>query len=179
MHNLFLGTSKKMFNVWNDFKLFSKSQLKEIEERINSIEVPSDIARLPMKIFSNSGSYTADQWKNWTLLYSAYCLKDILPEEHFRCWQTFVLACRYLCQSLISYTDLDIAEGSILKFCKSVETLYGKHVITPNMHLHNLLKDVILDHWPLASFWCFSFERFNGILGSTTTNKRSVKQQLM
>ena len=179
MHNLFLGTSKKMFNLWNDLKLFSKSQLKEIEERINSIEVPSDIGRLPMRISSNSGSYTAEQWKNWTLLYSAYCLKDILPEEHFRCWQTFVLACRYLCQSLISYTDLDIADGLILKFCKSVETLYGKHVITPNMHLHNHLKDVILDHGPLTSFWCFSFERYNGILGSTTTNKRSVERQLM
>ena len=48
MHNLFLGTSKKMFQLWNDLKLFSTGQLKEIEERINSIEVPSDIGRLPM-----------------------------------------------------------------------------------------------------------------------------------
>ena len=47
------------------------------------------------------------------------------------------------------------------------------------MHLHNHLKDVILDHGPLTSFWCFSFERVNGILGSTTTNKRSVERQLM
>lgn len=55
MHNLFLGTSKKMFKVRNDLKLFWKSQLKEVEERINSIEVPSDIGRLPMRITSNSG----------------------------------------------------------------------------------------------------------------------------
>ena len=82
MHDLFLGTSKKMFNQWNDLKLFSKIQLKEIEERINSIEVPSNTGRLPMRISSNSGSYTAEPWKNWTLLYSAYCLIDILPEEH-------------------------------------------------------------------------------------------------
>ena len=179
MHNLFLGTSKKMFKVWTDLKLFSKSQLKEIEERINSVEVPCDIGRLPMRITSNSGSYTAEQWKNWTLIYSIFCLKGVLPEEHFRCWQTFVLACKYLCQSVISKTDLEIADGLILKFCKSVETLYGKHVITPNMHLHNHLKEVILDHGPVTSFWCFSFERFNGILGSTTTNKRSVELQLM
>ena len=179
MHNLFLGTSKKMFQLWNDLKLFSKGQLKEIEERIKSIEVPSDIGRLPMRISSNSGSYTAEQWKNWTLIYSIYCLKGILPDEHFKCWQTFVLACKYFCQSVISRTDLDIADGLILKFCKSVEALYGKHVITPNMHLHNHLKEVILDHGPVTSFWCFSFERFNGIMGSTTTNKRSVELQLM
>ena len=41
------------------------------------------------------------------------------------------------------------------------------------------LKEVILDHRPVTSFWCFSFERFNGILGSTTTNKRSVELQIM
>lgn len=179
MHNLFLGTAKKMFKIWTDLKLFTPSQLKEIEDRIQSIEVPSDIGRLPMRITSNSGSYTAEQWKNWTLIYSVYCLKGILPEAHFRCWQTFVLACKYFCQSVISKTDLDIADGLILKFCKSVETLYGNEAVTPNMHLHNHLKAVILDHGPVTSFWCFSFERFNGILGSTSTNKRSVELQLM
>ena len=179
MHNLFLGTAKKMFHLWSDMKLFSPSQLNNIEDRIKSLEVPGDIGRLPTRITSNSGSYTAEQWKNWTLIYSIYCLKGILTEDHFRCWQTFVLACKYFCQSAISKTDLNIADGLILKFCKSVENLYGKHVITPNMHLHNHLKEVILDHGPVTSFWCFSFERFNGILGSTQTNKRSVELQLM
>lgn len=179
MHNLFLGTSKKMCQLWNDQKLFSKSQLTEIEERIRSVEVPCDIGRLPMRISSNSGSYTAEQWKHWTLIYSIYCLKGILPQEHFRCWQTFVLACKYLCQTVISKTDLEIVDGLLLKFCKSVETLYGKHTITPNMHLHNHLKEIILNHGPVTSFWCFSFERFNGLMGSTSTNKRSVELQLM
>lgn len=47
------------------------------------------------------------------------------------------------------------------------------------MHLHCHLKDVLLGHGPSASFWCFSFERYNGIMGSTPTNKRSVELQLM
>ena len=132
-------------------KLFSPSQLNEIEERIKSVEVPIDIGRLPMRITSNCGSYTAEQWKNWTLIYSIFCLQGILPEEHFRCWQTFVLACKSLCQSAITKTELDIADGLILKFCKSVETLYGKDAITPNMYLHNHLKEVILDHGPVTS----------------------------
>ena len=75
MHNLFLGTAKKMFHLWNDMKLFSPSQLKDIEDRIKSLEVPGDIGRLPTQITSNSGSYTAEQWKNWTPIYSIYCLK--------------------------------------------------------------------------------------------------------
>ncbi len=47
------------------------------------------------------------------------------------------------------------------------------------MHLHCHLKDVIRDFGPIHSFWCFSFERYNGILGSFTTNNRSIELQLM
>lgn len=86
MHNLFLGTSTKMFQLWTDLKLFSKSQLNEIEERIKSMEVPSDIGRLPMRISSNCGSYTAEQWKNWTLIYSIYCLTSIFDAGKRLCW---------------------------------------------------------------------------------------------
>jgi len=179
MHNLFLGTAKKMFHIWMDHKLFSKLQLKEIDNRIKLIEVPSDLGRIPMNIETNSGSYTAEQWKNWTLIYSIFCLKDILPETHFRCWQTFVLACKHMSQSVIYRTDLEIADALMLKFCKAVEHLYGKEAVTPNMHLHLHLKEVIIDHGPIPSFWCFSFERFNGILGSIKTNNRSVELQLM
>lgn len=179
MHNLFLGTAKKMWNLWNENKLLTTKQLEELEKRIETMKVPTDIGRLPMKISSNAGSYTAEQWKNWTLIYSLYCLEGILPDVHYKCWHAFVLACLYICKPVISKSDLQIADGLLLKFCKEVEKLYGKASITPNMHLHCHLKEVMLDHGPAGSFWCFSFERFNGILGSTPTNKRSLELQIM
>ena len=179
MHNLFLGTAKKVFQMWVDQSILSKKQLAEIEKRIGTFDVPSDIGRLPKTFSCNSGSYTAEQWKNWTLIYSMYCLNNILPNDHFRCWQTFVLACKYMCQSTITRTELEIADGLLLKFCKTFERLNGEYSVTPNMHLHCHLKEVILDHGPIFGFWCFSFERYNGILGSSTTNKRSVELQIM
>lgn len=51
--------------------------------------------------------------------------------------------------------------------------------MTPNIHLHCHLKDCVLDFGPLHAFWCFSFERFNGILGATPLNGRSIEIQLM
>ena len=45
------------------------------------------------------------------------------------------------------------------------------------MHLH--LKDCILDYGPCYSFWCFSFERYNGILGQYHTNNRNIGSQIM
>ena len=38
--------------------------MKLLEKRIEEMDVPSDIGRLPKKISSNYGSYTAEQWKN-------------------------------------------------------------------------------------------------------------------
>lgn len=47
------------------------------------------------------------------------------------------------------------------------------------MHLHCHLYSVLLDYGPVFGFWLFSFERYNGQLGSTLTNNRSVEIQFM
>ena len=107
------------------------------------------------------------------------CVFDVLPTEHFKCWQCFVLACRRLCQKTLSQADLTIADGLLLKFCKKCVDLYGPRSITPNMHLHCHLADCIRDFGPCHSFWLFSFERYNGILGKEPNNNRSVELQLM
>ena len=179
MHNFFLGSSKKMFQLWNDLKLFSNGQLKEIEERIKSMEVPCDISRLPLRISSNSVRTRQNNGKIGHSFIQFTALK-VFTRQAFQMLANICASMQItICQSVVSRTDLDIAAGLILKFCRSVEALYGKHVITPNIHLNNHLKEVIIDHRPVTSFWCFSFERFNAILGSTTTNKRSVELQLM
>ena len=179
MHNLFLGTAKHVFKLWVSKGHLSKQQLKQIEERCHKMEVPPEMGRLPKNMSSNHGSYTAEQWKNWTLVYSVYALKDILQAEHLKCWQVFVLACGYLCKPVLSQDDIVMADGMLLKFCRNFQALYGIKAVTPNMHLHWHLKDVILDYGPIHSFWCFSFERYNGIVGSIITKNRSIELQLM
>lgn len=51
--------------------------------------------------------------------------------------------------------------------------------MTPNLHLHTHLVDCILDFGPVYSFWLFSFEWYNGIVGDYGTNQRSIEIQLM
>lgn len=179
MHNLFLGTAKYVFKLWDKKGIIGKKEMKVLEKHIEEMDVPTDIGRLPKKISSNYGSYTAEQWKNWTLIYSMFALHGLIPDKHFKCFQSFVLACKYLCKATVTALDLQRADLLVLKFCKQFEKLYGKEAVTPNMHLHCHLKDIILDHGPFHSFWCFSFERYNGIMGSVFTNKRSLELQLM
>ena len=71
----------------------------------------------------------------------------------------------YHWQNPCKQTLIHIADGLILEFYNSEETLCGKDAISLNMHLRNHLEVVILDHGPVTSFSCFSFERSNELYG--------------
>ena len=47
------------------------------------------------------------------------------------------------------------------------------------MHFHCHLKSCILDFGPLHGFWCFPFERYNGLLGKAPNNNKSIEVQMM
>ena len=41
------------------------------------------------KISSGFSNMTADEWKNWTVLYSLIALHIIIPPDHLACWELF------------------------------------------------------------------------------------------
>ena len=90
----------------------------------------------------------------------------------------FVKACWLLCQRKISVSELTDGDNLILEFCVVCTQLYGPTICTMNMHLHAHIKECIDDYGPIYSFWCFSFERLNGILGSYHTNCHNISVQL-
>ena len=179
MHNLFLGTCKHMIAIWTNQNFISKDQNEVIQNIIDNTSVPSDVGRIPQKIASGFASFKADQFKLWATTYSIPALYNILPTDHLECWRHFVLACRILCKQTLSRSDIEIADGLLIHFCRRVEILYGKKYITPNMHLHCHLKDVFLDYGPAQEFWLFPFERYNGILGKQPSNNKAIEPQLM
>lgn len=179
MHNLFLGTGKHMLSVWMKHDLISKVHFETIQHFVDSINVPRDIGRIPTKISSGFSGFKADQFRTWITIYSIPALFNILPREHLECWRHFVLACRILCKQSLSRHDVDLAHVLLMSFCRRVERVYGESSITPNMHLHAHLKEVLLDFGPAQEFWLFSFERYNGLLGKQPTNNRVIEPQLM
>ena len=72
---LFLGTAKNVFKLWIKSNFLSK---KVLEDKINSLDIGTGIGQLPHRIESNYWADTASQWKNWTLIYSIFCLKHLL-----------------------------------------------------------------------------------------------------
>lgn len=55
MHNLFLGTAKRVFTKWIEDAIIIKEGLQTIEARIEEVSSLSNIGRLPGNIKSNYG----------------------------------------------------------------------------------------------------------------------------
>ena len=174
MHNLLLGTAKHVTEIWKSRSIISSSQFDVIQEKVNSMVTPTDIGRLPFKISSGFSGFTADQWKNWVIFYSLIALKDILPWQHYNCWHLFVKVCFILCRRSVSKVQLQEADNLIVDFWTLYKQLYGSEACTINIHLHGHLTSCIRDFGPVYAFWCFAYERMNGVLGAYHTNNHHV-----
>lgn len=137
------------------------------------------MGRLPSRIGARHGGFTAKQWKNWILIYSVVALNGLLPSSHMGCWLLYVHACKLLCKPILKREDIIAADRFLIQYCHKFETLYGKEHCSPSMYLHLHLKECLLDYGPPHVFWCFAFERYNGVLGSYPTNKKNIECQLM
>ena len=179
MHALFLGIAKHTVKVWRDLDIITLDHLSIMQEKVDNMIPPPKVGRIPRKIQSGFMAFTADEWKNWIVLYSPYVLLDLLPERHYQCWCCFVDACQLICQPLISRDEIDTAHDLLIRFCLMFETLYGKNACTPNMHMVCHLRDIMLDYGPVYGYWCFSFERYNGMLESMHKSWINPEKQLL
>ena len=91
----------------------------------------------------------------------------------------YYIAAMHLVKCSISSTDIIIANGRLLKFCKQSTELYGKSAITPNMHVHCHISSCLQEFGQIHSFWLFPFERYKGITEEQRGNNRSIEMQLM
>ena len=172
MHNLLLGTAKHIVDTWKEVGLLDKKIFGIIQDKV-------DIGRVPMKISSGFSGFTAEQWKNWTIFYSLFALKDVLPWRHYSCWHLFVKVCFLLCRRRITREQVEEADRLIFQFLSLFKDLYGAEKCTVNMHLHGHLSKCIEDFGPVYSFWCFAYERMNGVLGAYHTNTHHISIQYM
>ena len=85
MHCLFLGTANYITRkIWIGRQILNKDNLVLIEKRLQKVQVPLHIGRLPCNIDSRS-TFTAEQWMIWTIYLSVYCLHRLLSTDEIEC----------------------------------------------------------------------------------------------
>ena len=168
MHNLFLGIAQWIVRkLWIEGNKITKTDLETMERRAKGIKIPADLGRIPYKIATGEGfsGFTADQWKTFVLVYAIPIMWDLLSVPDREILSNFVRACSLLVYRIIDNNMITEAHERLLKVAMLVEKHYGPEKITPNLHLCLHIKECCQDYGPLYSFWCFSFERMNGVLG--------------
>ena len=99
------------------------------------------------------------------MIYATPIMWDLLEDADQQILANFVKACFLLITRIIDNNALDEAHSRLLKVARLVEENYGAEFITPNIHLSLHFAECCRDYGPIYSFWCYSFERMNGILG--------------
>ncbi|GET57982.1 hypothetical protein GLOIN_2v1786147 [Rhizophagus irregularis DAOM 181602=DAOM 197198] len=143
-----------MKRIWIDEGVLIPNDLKKIQEKMNQFKIPADLERISGNIERGEGfsNYTADQWRIFFMIYAT---------TSFR---------------ILEIELMEEAHERLIKIIKLIEVHYGRVKITPNLHLSLHLCDYF---GPLYAFWCFSFERMNGILGSLPTSNRQIEPEIM
>ena len=90
---------------------------------------------------------------------------DFLGEIDQKILAYFVRACIILTSWELQKNELDEAFIKLFEMNKLIERKYSQEKISLNLHLCLHICKCALDYGPLSSFWCFNFERMNGILG--------------
>jgi tnp2 family transposase len=168
MHCLFLGIAHWIVKrLWIEGGKITKSNLELMESRAKKIKLPADMGRIPYKIATGEGfsGFTADQWKSFILIYAIPLMWDLLDDPDRKILSNFVKACSLLTCRIIDNNMLNDAHNRLHQVACLIEEEYGQEVITPNIHLSLHIAECCKDYGPLYSFWCYSFERMNGLLG--------------
>ena len=108
----------------------------EVENKVALITSSRNVGRLPHNILAGFLGLTADQWRNWTVVFSEMAIKGITAEPYFSCWSNFSKACQILCIRAISTQHLAEADQLLNRYCEGIESLFGSTACTINMHKH-------------------------------------------
>jgi hypothetical protein len=162
MHNLYLGTAKKMMQLWRSIKvrgilLLTDKHLEQMVVEAKKISLPLgyDSASIVRKMDVGDGfSYMkADEWRVWVLCLSQDLLLGKLPSQLYLHWLKFVEANRLLASPYITVENIEAAHKKLLEFCSEMENHYDASAITSNMHFHAHLKEALLDYGPFYVYW--------------------------
>ncbi|KAJ8310134.1 hypothetical protein KUTeg_011999 [Tegillarca granosa] len=169
MHGVLLGVTKNLMYKWfsstqckRDY--FFGNKLKLISKRMQIIQTPEFIERLPRDLETHYNNFETTELQSWLLYYAIPCLTGILKEkylEHFALLSEAIYLT--LGDAITEFVHL-YDEGSC-----------GLNVHNIGSHLSFYVKKL----GPLWSWSCFSFKDSNSMLLQAVHGTGNVTNQIM
>lgn len=164
MHTILLGMVKRETEL--NLSLMTCDDKRELIRRIKLIKLPYDIGRLPTNMFENDtlDGATADQWKNYVTIYARVCMLNLIPKRAFKCLVLLSEIVTTVSRPVLTADDVTTLRSLMHEHHRLFNSIYGKWAVTVNFHMCLHIPEIILDFGPPHNFWCFSYERMNGML---------------
>lgn len=179
MHTFLLGMVQRETEL--NLKLMTTAQNEEFVRRVKSMRVPYDLGRLPNNIFDKGervDGITAAQWKLYIIVYARPCLLKLLPPRAYKCIVLLSEIVTLLCSPVFTLDNITTLYRLLHEHHQLFCQFYGKWVVTVNYHMSLHLPDMICDLGPPHSFWCFPYERMNGILAGIPNSNRNIELEV-
>ena len=179
MHTFLLGMVRRETEL--NLRQLNPAQKEEFIRRVKSIRIPYDVGRLPTNIFDDEDQphgITAAQWKLYIITYARPCLYKLLPTRPYKCLLLLSKIVALMASPVFTLDQIDDLKFLLWQHHTLVSQVYGKWTITVNYHMSLHLPDIILDLGPPQSFWCFGYERLNGMLAGTPNSNRSIETEV-
>ncbi|EIE78917.1 hypothetical protein RO3G_03622 [Rhizopus delemar RA 99-880] len=134
MHNLYLGTAKKMMMIWrttikNRRLMLTNDDMKKVAEARNiQLPVGYDSSSLIRKMTTGEIGFShlkADERKVWVTSISKVLLLGKLDRQYYQHWLKFVDANILIASPSITTEDVEEAHRLLISFCSEMEGLYG------------------------------------------------------
>lgn len=185
MHGTLIGVVKCLMNKWfsateSKSNYFVGNHLKIISKRMNSIQPPQCMERLPRDLEQNYTHFKATELQAWLLYYALPCLCGILPEIYLHHFALLSEGIYMLLSDHITNENLRRAEGILSKFFQDFCNLYPQG--NCGLNVHNIgfhYVDYVQLLGPLWAWSCFPFEDCNSMITKSVHGTGNITHQVM
>lgn len=167
MHLTCLGVMRKLIFLWMNGPLsvrLPNSKIKQISANLRLVKnyIPIEFCRKPRDV-EEACRWKATEFRQLLIYTGPIILKNILSKK---CYTNFM--CLHIAMVILISPNLtkyiEFAQLLLNSFVKYFQDIYGKHLISHNIHgLLHLCEDYKL-FGPLDNVSCFPFENFKSIL---------------
>ncbi|KAK6186492.1 hypothetical protein SNE40_008521 [Patella caerulea] len=165
MHLVCLGVVRKLLSIWLKGSLsvrFSSHIVRKVSDNLINYRphLPREFARKGRSL-QEMDRWKATEFRTFLLYTGPVALKcKEIPDVVLGNFTMLHVAITILCSSDLSPAKCDYAEQLLISFVQHFAEMYGKHLVSYNVHcLIHLANDVRL-YGPLDQFSAFPFENF-------------------
>jgi len=182
MHLVCLGVVRKLILLWIKGPLnirYPSWKIKEISNALENLKnkMPCEFARKPRRL-DEICRWKATEFRTFVLYIGTFVTKSILKKEHWKHFFSLNLAMMILISP--DYGQyINQARLLLDNFVKNFELMYGRHLISHNVHgLIHLCDDYNL-FGPLDNVSAFPFENYMGTLKKMLRKPDKPLQQII